>query len=175
MPIFIMLLMFIIGGVILSKTSLGRSIYAVGGNTQAAYLAGVKVKKTVIMTYLLAGAMSALGGIVLAGRNTSAQPTAGSMFETEAIAGCAMGGVAFTGGSGSVVGVFLGVFLLGIINNGMNLLGISSYWQLVVKGIIIAGSVIYSMNSAKIKSKPSFFKRLLAIKKADDKKFKKEI
>ena len=149
-PIFFMLALFIIGGLILSKTTFGRSVYAIGGNRSAAHLAGVNVRRVTMMTYVISGVMSAFAGIILACRNASAQPTAGNTFETEAIAGCAMGGVAFDGGSGSVVGVFFGIFLMGIINNGMNLLGIDYYWQLVVKGIIITASVIYSMNANKV-------------------------
>lgn len=152
-PIIFMLALFIIGGVILSKTVFGRSVYAMGGNRTAAHLAGINIKRATMITYLISGMMSAFAGIILAGRNASAQPTAGNAFETEAIAGCAMGGVAFDGGSGSVVGVFFGIVLMGIINNGMNLLGIDYYWQLVVKGIIITASVIYSMNTNKIHTK----------------------
>ena len=90
-------------------------------------------------------------GVILAARNASAQPTGGNAFETEAIAACAMGGVSFSGGKGAVVGIFFGALLMGIINNGMNLLYISSYWQLVVKGIIIIGAVIYSIYNSKRK------------------------
>lgn len=147
--IIIMLIMLIVGGVILSKTSFGRSVYAVGGNAESARLAGINVNRVWVMTYAISGFCAGLGGIMLACRNASAQPTAGTTFETEAIAGCAMGGVAFTGGSGTATGVFFGVFLMGIINNGMNLVGINSYWQLVVKGIIIVAAVVYSMNANK--------------------------
>jgi ribose/xylose/arabinose/galactoside ABC-type transport system permease subunit len=86
----------------------------------------------------------------LTARNASAQPTAGNSFELEAIAACAIGGVSMAGGYGSIIGVALGGLLMGVINNGMNLMYISSYWQLVVKGIIIVGSVIYSIYSAKM-------------------------
>lgn len=151
--IWIMLVVFIIGGIILSKTAFGRSVFAVGGNAAAARLAGVDVNRVWLLTYAISGLLSGLGGILLACRNASAQPTAGLTFETEAIAGCAMGGVAFTGGSGTATGVFFGVFLMGIINNGMNLLGINSYWQLVVKGIIIVVAVVYSMNTNKVTKK----------------------
>ncbi|MDP4109750.1 MAG: ABC transporter permease [Bacillota bacterium] len=152
-PILFMLAMFIIGGIILDKTALGRSFYAVGGNQTAARLAGVDINKVKVLAYTLCGIMAGLAGLILACRNASAQPTAGNTFETEAIAGNAMGGVAFTGGSGTIAGVFFGIFLMGIINNGMNLLGINSYWQYVVKGLIIIASVVYSMNSNKFKNR----------------------
>lgn len=152
-PILFMTAMFLLGGLLLRKTVIGRSIYAVGGNKQAAHLAGVKVRFSLVSAYAISGFMSSLGGIILAARNTSAQPTAGSSFEVEAIAACAMGGVSMNGGSGSIVGVFLGAFLMGIINNGMNLMGINSYWQLVVKGLIIMLAVIYSIYNASRKAR----------------------
>ena len=134
---------------ILSKTTFGRSIYAVGGNPQAAYQAGINSKKVITMVYCVSGMLAAIAGVILAARNASAQPTGGNAFETEAIAACVMGGISMSGGSGSIIGVFFGALLLGIINNGMNLLYIDSYWQMVIKGVIIAGSVIYSIISSK--------------------------
>ena len=135
--------------VILSKTTFGRSVYAVGGNPQAAYQAGINSKKVITMVYCVSGMLAAIAGVILAARNASAQPTGGNAFETEAIAACVMGGISMSGGSGSIIGVFFGALLLGIINNGMNLLYIDSYWQMVIKGVIIAGSVIYSIISSK--------------------------
>ena len=138
-PIYFLLAVLILVWVILSNTTFGRSIYAVGGNPQAAYQAGINSKKVITMVYC----------VILAARNASAQPTGGNAFETEAIAACVMGGISMSGGSGSIIGVFFGALLLGIINNGMNLLYIDSYWQMVIKGVIIAGSVIYSIISSK--------------------------
>ena len=148
-PIYFMVAIFIIAGIILNRTPFGRSVYAVGGNPQAAFHAGINSKRVISSVYMISGLFCAVAGIILAARNASAQPTAGNTFELEAIAACAIGGISMAGGYGSIVGVCLGALLMGAINNGMNLLYISSYWQLVVKGIIIAGSVIYSMYSAK--------------------------
>lgn len=148
-PIYFMVAIFVIAGVILNKTPFGRSIYAVGGNPTAAFNAGINSKRVLTSAYIISGLFAALAGILLAARNASAQPTGGQAFETEAIAACAMGGISMAGGYGSIVGVILGTLILGVINNGMNLLYINSYWQLVVKGVIIAGSVIYSMYNAK--------------------------
>lgn len=150
-PIFFMIGTFIIVGIILSKTSFGRSVYAVGGNYQAAIHSGINAKKVIMYAYMISGITAALAGVILSARNASAQPTAGTSFETEAIAACAMGGVSFNGGKGAVVGIFFGALLMGIINNGMNLMYISSYWQLVVKGIIIIAAVIYSIYNSKRK------------------------
>ena len=148
-PIFFMLASFIIVGIILSKTSFGRSVYATGGNYQAAFHSGINAKRVVMMAYMISGICAALAGIILTARNASAQPTAGNTFETEAIAACAMGGVSFNGGKGAVVGIFFGALLMGIINNAMNLMYISSYWQQVVKGLIIIASVLYSIYNSK--------------------------
>ena len=151
-PILFMMASFILVGIILSRTAFGRSVYAVGGNRQAAHHSGINAKMVITMSFLISGLLSALAGVLLSARNASAQPTAGTAFETEAIAACAMGGVAFTGGKGSVIGIFFGALLMGVINNGMNLLYISSYWQLVVKGIIIVGAVLYSIYSSRSKA-----------------------
>lgn len=148
-PIIFMVATFILVGVILSRTTYGRSVYAVGGNYQAAHHSGINAQRIITFAYTISGILAALAGVILSARNASAQPMAGNAFETEAIAACAMGGVAFTGGKGSVVGIFLGTVLMGIINNGMNLMYISSYWQLVVKGGIIIASVLYSIYSSK--------------------------
>jgi len=148
-PIFFLIGSFIIVWFILSRTSFGRSVYATGGNKQAAHHSGINVKRVIMFSYMISGICAALAGIVLASRNASAQPTAGVSFETEAIAACAMGGVSFNGGKGAVPGIFFGALLMGIINNSMNLMYIDSYWQQVVKGLIIIGSVLYSIYSEK--------------------------
>ena len=150
-PIYFLILAFIIGGIILSKTSFGRSVYAVGGNYQAAYHSGINAKRVLTFAYIISGICAALAGVILTARNASAQPTAGNTFETEAIAACAMGGVSFSGGKGAVPGIFFGALLMGIINNAMNLMYISSYWQQVVKGIIIIASVLYSIYNSRTK------------------------
>lgn len=150
-PIYFMILAFIIVGIILSKTSFGRSVYAVGGNYQAAYHSGINAKRVLTFAYIISGICAALAGVILTARNASAQPTAGNTFETEAIAACAMGGVSFSGGKGAVPGIFFGALLMGIINNAMNLMYISSYWQQVVKGIIIIASVLYSIYNSRTK------------------------
>lgn len=148
-PIYFMILTFIIVGIILSKTSFGRSVYATGGNYQAAFHSGINAKRVLLLSYVISGICAALAGIILAARNASAQPTAGNTFETEAIAACAMGGVSFSGGKGAVPGIFFGALLMGIINNAMNLMYISSYWQQVVKGAIIIGAVLYSIYNSR--------------------------
>lgn len=150
-PIYFMIAMFIIVAIILSRTSFGRSVYAVGGNYEAAHHSGINARRVLMYSYMISGLCAALAGVILAARNASAQPTGGNTFETEAIAACAMGGVSFSGGKGAVPGIFFGALLMGIINNAMNLMYIDSYWQMVVKGIIIVGSVLYSIYNGKKK------------------------
>jgi ribose/xylose/arabinose/galactoside ABC-type transport system permease subunit len=144
-PIYFMVIAFAIVAVILSRTSFGRSVYAVGGNYQAAHHSGINAKRVLMYSFMISGICASFAGVVLAARNASAQPTGGLTFETEAIAACAMGGVSFSGGKGSVPGIFFGALLMGLINNSMNLMYIDSYWQQVVKGLIIIGSVLYSI------------------------------
>ena len=150
-PIFFLAGTFVVVGIILSRTSFGRSVYAVGGNYQAAHHSGINAKRVIMFSYMISGICAALAGIILTARNASAQPTGGNTFETEAIAACAMGGVSFSGGTGAVPGIFFGALLMGIINNSMNLMYIDSYWQQVVKGLIIIGSVLYSIYNSKTK------------------------
>jgi ribose transport system permease protein len=150
-PIYFMVITFVIVAVILAKTSFGRSVYAVGGNYEAAHHSGINAKRVLMYSYMISGLCAALAGVILAARNASAQPTGGNTFETEAIAACAMGGVSFSGGKGAVPGIFFGALLMGIINNAMNLMYIDSYWQQVVKGIIIVGSVLYSIYNGRKK------------------------
>ena len=150
-PIFFLAGTFIVVGIILSRTSFGRSVYALGGNYRGARHSGINAKRVIMYAYMISGICAALAGIILAARNASAQPTGGNTFETEAIAACAMGGVSFSGGTGAVPGIFFGALLMGIINNSMNLMYIDSYWQQVVKGLIIIGSVLYSIYNSKTK------------------------
>ena len=148
-PIYFFVAVLIVSGIILSKTVFGRSLYAVGGNQQAAFQAGINAKRIKVYAYMVSGFFAAIAGIILTARNASAQPTGGSAFETEAIAACVMGGISMSGGSGSIIGVFFGALLMGIINNGMNLLYIDSYWQMVIKGLVIIAAIIYSIFSSK--------------------------
>ena len=120
---------------------LGRHIYAVGGNEHAARAAGVPVERVKLFAYGLCGLLTGLAGVVLAARITTGQPNAGQAYELDAIAAVVIGGTSLSGGVGGVVGTLLGVLLIGIINNGLDLLSVSSYYQAVIKGVIIVGAV----------------------------------
>ncbi|MEY3829750.1 MAG: hypothetical protein RL636_1451 [Verrucomicrobiota bacterium] len=125
----------------LGRFRLGRHLYAVGGNEQAARAAGVSVPKVKLFAYGLCGLLTGLAGVVLAARITTGQPNAGQAYELDAIAAVVIGGTSLSGGVGSVLGTVLGVLLIGVINNGLDLLSVSSYYQAVIKGVIIVGAV----------------------------------
>ena len=145
--IIILICMFIICSVILNKTILGRYIYAVGGNEQAARASGINVTQVKMAVYSISGVLAGLAGILLTSRITTGQPNAGAGFELDAIAAVVIGGTSTTGGKGSITGTLVGVLLIGVINNSLDLLNVTSYYQQVVMGIIIIGAVVLdSMN-----------------------------
>lgn len=120
---------------------LGRHIYAVGGNENAARAAGVPVERVKLFAYVLCGLLTGLAGVVLAARITTGQPNAGQAYELDAIAAVVIGGTSLAGGVGTITGTLLGVLLIGVINNGLDLMAVSSYYQAVIKGVIIVGAV----------------------------------
>jgi len=125
----------------LSNFRLGRHIYAVGGNENAARAAGVPVEQVKLFAYGLCGLLAGVAGVVLAARITTGQPNAGQAYELDAIAAVVIGGTSLAGGVGTITGTLLGVLLIGVINNGLDLQGVSSYYQAVIKGVIIVGAV----------------------------------
>jgi len=125
----------------LQNFRLGRHIYAVGGNENAARAAGVPVERVKLFAYGLCGLLTGLAGVVLAARLTPGQPNAGQAYELDAIAAVVIGGTSLAGGVGTITGTLLGVLLIGVINNGLDLMGVSSYYQAVIKGVIIVGAV----------------------------------
>ncbi len=138
---------------ITNKTVAGRHVYALGGNPKAAELSGIKIKKVMFLVYANMGILSAIAGIVFAGRLNSASPTAGDGFELDAIAACFIGGASATGGVGTVIGAIIGGFIMGIMNNGMSIMGISTFWQSIVKGLVLLGAVafdVFSKSKAKV-------------------------
>ncbi|MCM3126948.1 MULTISPECIES: ribose ABC transporter permease [unclassified Paenibacillus] len=141
-PAITMMITFAILWVILHKTSFGRKTYAIGGNEKAALVSGIKVDRVKIMIYSLAGMMAALAGAILTSRLNSAQPTAGESYELDAIAAVVLGGTSLTGGRGLIVGTLIGALIIGVLNNGLNLLGVSSFYQMVVKGVVIVIAVL---------------------------------
>lgn len=125
----------------LTRTTLGRDVYAIGGNRQAALLSGVPVDRRLIMVYAISGALAAAGAVVLAGRMNSGFPLAGVGAELDSIAAVIIGGASFFGGVGTVLGTLVGALIMGVLRNGLNLMNVSAYWQTVVIGAVIVAAV----------------------------------
>ena len=140
-PVIILACVALAAWVILANMRIGRHIYAVGGNENAARASGINVRRVKMFAYTLCGGLSGLAGIVLAARITTGQPNAGIAYELDAIAAVVIGGTSLSGGVGSVGGTVLGALLMGVINNGLDLLNVSSYYQQIIKGMIIIGAV----------------------------------
>lgn len=141
-PVLIFLTMSLITHVLLRKTKFGKTIYSIGGNIQAAKLCGINVNKVLVLVYAYAGLMSAVGGIILAARVSSGNPTAGLAYELDAIAATVIGGTSLTGGIGLISGTVIGALIIGVLNNGLTLVGVSPDWQQIIKAIIIVGAVV---------------------------------
>lgn len=142
LPVVYMIILIIIFVILLNKTRFGTYVYAVGGNRESARLSGVPIKKVEILVFTISGFLAAFAGIVLSSRMYSGQPKAGDGYEMDAIAACVLGGISMAGGTGHVSGTVIGAVVIGIISNGLNLIGVSSFWQLLVKGLIILVAVI---------------------------------
>jgi len=150
-PVVILIIVLIITAIIMNKTKMGRHMYAVGGNQQAAEFSGIKVEKVKFFVHAFSGLMAGLAGIVLASRMYSGQPTAGDGAEMDAIAAVVVGGTSMAGGSGKIGGTIIGGLIIGVLNNGLNLLNVNSFWQYVVKGVVILLAVFldYFRNKGK--------------------------
>lgn len=136
-PVLYLIVILVISAVIMNKTKLGRYMYAVGGNIQAARFSGINIKKVQLFVYTFSGLMAGFAGIVLSSRMFSGQPTAGMGAELDAIAAVVLGGTSFAGGSGRIGGTVIGALIIGVLSNGLNLLGVNSFWQYIVKGFVI--------------------------------------
>ncbi|MBA2795467.1 ABC transporter permease subunit [Streptococcus porcinus] len=141
-PVVLMFLIFLILYVLLHKTAFGKSVYALGGNEKAAYISGVKLSKVKIVIYTISGMMAAMSGLIITSRLSSAQPTAGTSYEMDAIAAVVLGGTSLSGGKGRIIGTLIGALIIGVLNNGLNIIGVSAFWQQVVKGVVILIAVL---------------------------------
>jgi putative xylitol transport system permease protein len=131
---------------VLKYTTFGRYVYAVGGNERSARTSGVNTRGVLFSVYVIAGALAGLAGLILTARTTSALPQAGVSYELDAIAAVVIGGTSLSGGTGSVTGTIVGALIIGVINNGLDLLGVSSYYQQVIKGVIIVAAVLLDVS-----------------------------
>ena len=142
LPVVWMLVLFAILWFVLDRTVFGRHVYATGGNPEAASLSGVNVDRVQILVYTLSGFTAAAAGIILTSRLDSAQPTAGAGYELDAITAVVLGGTSLSGGRGWIFGTLLGALLIGVLNNGLNLVGVSAFYQQVIKGSVILLAVL---------------------------------
>ncbi len=141
-PTIIMLIVYILAYIVLNQTRFGRYVYAVGGNKEAARLSGIDTSSVILRVYVISGILAALSGILLSSRMNSGQPNAGLMYELDVIAAVVVGGTSLFGGRGSIIGTFLGAMLIGILRNGLNLVNVSSYVQMIVLGVVILLAVM---------------------------------
>lgn len=148
-PVWIMVIVFAVAWYVLHHTRLGRYIYALGGNEAATRLSGINVDRVKISVYALCGLLAALASIIEVARLGSAQPTAGTGYELDAIAAVVLGGTSLAGGKGRIMGTLIGALILGFLNNGLNLLGVSSYYQMIVKAAVILLAVLVDNKSSK--------------------------
>ncbi len=151
-PVIILMVVFLIMWFVMNRTKFGRHIYAIGGNEQTASLSGINVKRDKILVYGISGLLAALSGIIIAARLNSAQPDAGNGYEMDAIAAAVIGGCSMSqGGIGTMGGVIIGSFIIGVLNNAMNLLNVSPFWQTSVKGFVILIAIIIDRMTTRVK------------------------
>ncbi|KEQ16515.1 ribose ABC transporter permease [Endozoicomonas numazuensis] len=148
-PIYLMAVTFVAAWFVLNHTRLGRYVYALGGNESATRLSGINVDRIKLAVYSISGGLSALAGLIVTSRLASAQPTAGTSYELDAIAAVVLGGTSLTGGKGRITGTLVGVLIIGILNNALNLLNVSSYYQLIAKALVILLAVLVDTRSTK--------------------------
>ncbi|SES48826.1 ribose transport system permease protein [Streptomyces sp. yr375] len=153
-PVLVMVVMGLIAAFVLGRTYIGRSMYAIGGNEEAARLSGLRVKRQKLAIYALSGVFAAAAGVVLASRLSSAQPQAADGYELDAIAAVVIGGASLAGGTGKASGTLIGALILAVLRNGLNLLSVSAFWQQVVIGVVIALAVLLDTVRRKAGSSP---------------------
>jgi erythritol transport system permease protein len=159
MPVWTMVVLFVVAVLILHKTPLGRHIYAVGGNERAARLAGIRVPIVQLFTYVAAALCAALVGLIIASQLEAAHPATGESFELNAIAAVVLGGTSLMGGRGSVTGSLLGACVIGVLTDGLVMLGVSEFWQMVIKGAVIILAVAFDQMQTRVQAR--FFPLLL--------------
>ena len=153
MIVIMLIIFFLVGAFMLRETRFGKSVYAVGGNDQAARVAGINVETTLLRVYIWCSFCAAIGGVLLAGRSDSADPAnTGLQYELDAIAAATVGGTSQTGGICRISGVVSGILIMGVINNGMVMMGVNDQMTFIVKGLIIIGSVAFDMRKNRVKA-----------------------
>jgi erythritol transport system permease protein len=153
LPVWIMLVFFALAWLVAVKTPLGRHIYAVGGNERAARLAGIRVPRVKIFTYVASSICAALVGLIIASQLEAAHPATGESFELNAIAAVVLGGTSLMGGRGSIPGSLIGAFVIGVLSDGLVMLGVSEFWQMVIKGTVIVLAVAVDQLQTRLQSR----------------------
>lgn len=161
-PVWIMIILYVIFWLLLHRTHFGRYVFATGGNQEASRLSGINVKQVKLWSFIMAGVLSAVAGFIITSRLSSAEPTAGSGLEMDAIAAVILGGTSLAGGKGGLLGTVIGAIILGVLDNGMNLLNVSAFYQGVAKGVIILLAVLLDRNMNSLSS----LARLASFKKS---------
>jgi len=136
-PVYVMVIVFVVGWVVMNKTRYGKYLYAIGGNSEAARLSGINVRKNVFLTYVYSGMLAGIGGIVLLSRANSGQPTAATAFEMDVITAVVIGGISISGGEGRYTGVIFGVLIIGILRNGLVLMNVDAFYQQFISGLVL--------------------------------------
>jgi D-xylose transport system permease protein len=149
-PVLLMVILVVIFTFVAEKTTFGRSIYAIGGNIEAAKYSGINVKRNLLIVYSLNGLIAAIAGIVLSARLNAGTPTGGMNMELDAIAAAVIGGTSMSGGSGKVAGAILGALFIATIDNGMSMMNMEAFWQYIVKGIILVGAVLFDIRTKSV-------------------------
>jgi len=154
-PVIIMTLIMIMGALLLNNTAVGRYVYAIGGNKEAARLSGINTGRVSVAMFTLSGALSAIAGIILTSRLMSGQPSGNDGFEFDVITAVILGGISFRGGEGKINNVFWGVLIVGVLSNGLVMMNVDVYWQKIIKGIILVSAVAFdSLNRARQANAP---------------------
>jgi ribose/xylose/arabinose/galactoside ABC-type transport system permease subunit len=151
--IWIMLIFMVIALFVSKRTPFGRHVFAIGGNERAAELSGVKVNRTKVLVYMISGFCAATVGLIIASQLVAAHPATGTDFELNAIAAVVLGGTSLSGGRGGVGGTLIGAFVIGILSDGLVMLGVSSFWQMVIKGLVIVVAVIIDQMQARMQAR----------------------
>lgn len=155
----ILVILAIVAGIVLKKTPLGWHIFSIGGNEKAAKLSGVKVNKVKLFVYIFSGACAAMVGLITAAQLVAAHPASGESWEMNAIAAAVLGGTSMAGGIGTIGGTIVGAFVIGVINDGMVMMGVSEFWQMVIKGLVIVLAVIIDQFQRNLQAKMALQQR----------------
>jgi erythritol transport system permease protein len=152
-PIWLMIIFGVVSAFIAYKTPLGRQVFAIGGNERAAELAGVRVNRVKMLVYMISGFCAAMVGLIISSQLVAAHPATGETFELSAIAAVVLGGTSLAGGRGSIGGTIIGAFVIGVLSDGLVLLGVSEFWQTVIKGVVIILAVVVDQLQQRLQSR----------------------